>query len=73
MSEYSSVSRQTNFDVQDDISTIFNTRAVAEELAKERGRFPEGTEKSDFDLKTLKKKADLGRPDFAGKGDKRFW
>ena len=48
-------------------------RAIAEELAEERGGFPEGSNKSDFDLKTLKKKADLGRPDFAGKGDKSFW
>ena len=48
-------------------------RAIAEELAEERGGFPEGSNKSDYDLKTLKKKADLGRPDFAGKGDKSFW
>jgi len=51
----------------------YHIRAIAEELAEERGGFPEGSEKSDFDLKTLKKKADLGRPDFAGKGDKSFW
>ena len=51
----------------------FDLRAIAEELAEERGGFPEGSDKSDFDLKTLKKKADLGRPDFAGKGDKSFW
>ena len=51
----------------------FGIRAIAEELAEERGAFPEGSDKSDFELKTLKKKADLGRPDFAGKGDKSFW
>ena len=52
--------------------TLFN-RAMAEELAEERGGYPEGSDKSDYTLKTLKKKADLGRPDFAGKGDKSFW
>ena len=52
--------------------TFFN-RAIAEELAEERGGYPEGSDKSDYTLKTLKKKADLGRPDFAGKGDKSFW
>ena len=57
----------------DALQPRFATRAVAEELAEERGRLPEGSQKSDFDLKTLKKKADLGRPDFAGKGDKSFW
>jgi len=51
----------------------YHIRAIAEELAEERGGLPEGSDKSDFDLKTLKKKADLGRPDFAGKGDKSFW
>ena len=55
------------------ISPSFVCRAIAEELAEERGGFPEGSDKSDHDLKTLKKKADLGRPDFAGKGDKSFW
>ena len=55
------------------ISPSFVCRAIAEELAEERGGFPEGSNKSDHDLKTLKKKADLGRPDFAGKGDKSFW
>ena len=54
-------------------SFSFGFRAIAEELAEERGGFPEGSNKSDHDLKTLKKKADLGRPDFAGKGDKSFW
>ena len=55
------------------MSHFCHLRAIAEELAEERGGFPEGSDKSDFDLKTLKKKADLGRPDFAGKGDKSFW
>ena len=55
------------------ILPTFGIRAIAEELAEERGGLPEGSDKSDFDLKTLKKKADLGRPDFAGKGDKSFW
>ena len=57
----------------DALQPHFATRAVAEELAEERVRLPEGSQKSDSDLKTLKKKADLGRPDFAGKGDKSFW
>merc|ERR1712130_1047863 len=59
-------------DTLDRISSTYGTRAIAEELAEERGGLPEGSDKSDFDLKTLKKKADLGRPDFAGKGDKSF-
>ena len=40
-------------------------RAIAEELVEERKGFPEGTHKSDHDLSTMKKKADLGRPDYA--------
>ena len=61
---------------------------MAEELREERGALPEGSIKSDHDLATLKvtvtmtmtmtmttlqAKADLGREDFAGKGDKEFW
>ena len=45
----------------------YHIRAIAEELAEERKGFPEGTDKSDHDLSTMKKKADLGRPDFAFK------
>lgn len=51
----------------------YHIRAMAEELAKERGRMPEGSDKSDHDLATLQQKADLGRPDFKGKGEKKFW
>jgi len=51
----------------------YHIRAIAEELAKERGGLPEGSEKSDHDLRCLKKKADLGRPDFAYKGNAEFW
>ena len=43
----------------------YHIRAMAEELAEERGGLPEGSKKSDHDLSTLKKKAELGRPDFA--------
>ena len=66
-----SISHPTNTLVR--VLPNFGFRAIAEELAEERGGFPEGSNKSDYDLKTLKKKADLGRPDFAGKGDKSFW
>ena len=66
-----SISHSTN--TLDRVWPNFGFRAIAEELAEERGGFPEGSNKSDYDLKTLKKKADLGRPDFAGKGDKSFW
>ena len=55
------------------LTRTFSNRAIAEELAEERGGYPEGSDKSDYTLKTLRKKADLGRPDFAGKGDKSFW
>jgi len=51
----------------------YHIRAMAEELAEERGGLPVGSDKSDHDLKTLKKKAELGRPDFALKGSKQFW
>jgi betaine-homocysteine S-methyltransferase len=51
----------------------YHIRAMAEELAEEKGGLPEGSDKSDHDLSTLKKKADLGRPDFALKGSKQFW
>jgi len=51
----------------------YHIRAMAEELAQERKGFPEGTDKSDHDLSTMKKKADLGRPDYAMKGSKQFW
>ena len=45
----------------------YHIRAMAEELAEERGGFPEGSDKSDHDLRTMKRKADLGRPDYAMK------
>ena len=70
---YQARGQKYSSDTLDRISSTFGTRAIAEELAEERGGLPEGSDKSDFDLKTLKKKADLGRPDFAGKGDKSFW
>ena len=58
---------------QDLVFTSIAFRAIAEELSEERGRLPEGSDKSDRDLRTLKMKADMGRPDFAGKGEKKFW
>ena len=45
----------------------YHIRAIAEELANEKGGLPEGSDKSDRDLSVLKKKADLGRPDYAEK------
>jgi hypothetical protein len=33
----------------------YHIRAIAEELAPERGRLPEGSDKSDYDLATMKK------------------
>ena len=45
----------------------YHIRAIAEELAKERKRLPEGSDKSDYDLSTMKTKADIGRTDFANK------
>ena len=45
----------------------YHIRAIAEELAKERKRLPEGSDKSDHDLSTMKTKADIGRTDFANK------
>ena len=45
----------------------YHIRAISEELAEEKGGLPEGSDKSDHDLSVLKKKADLGRPDFANK------
>ena len=45
----------------------YHIRAIAEELAEERGGCPEGPYKSDHDLSTMKRKADLGRPDYAMK------
>ena len=45
----------------------YHIRAMAEELEEERGGFPEGSDKSDHDLSTMKKKADRGRPDYAMK------
>ena len=41
-------------------------RAMAEELAEERGRFPIGSEKSDYDFNAFKKKAEE-RPDEFGR------
>ena len=43
----------------------YHIRAIAEELAKERKRLPEGSDKSDHDLSTMKTKADIWRTDFA--------
>merc|ERR1719318_2172591 len=51
----------------------YHIRAMAEELAVERGRLPEASKKSDHDLSTLKKKADLGRSDYDNKGSKEYW
>ncbi|XP_023327836.1 betaine--homocysteine S-methyltransferase 1 isoform X2 [Eurytemora carolleeae] len=48
-------------------------RAMAEELAVERGGLPEGSRKSDHDLSTLKKKGDMGRDEFKMKGSKEYW
>ena len=45
----------------------YHIRAIAEELAEERKCLPKGSEKSDYDLSTMKKKADLGRTDFIKK------
>ena len=45
----------------------YHIRAMAEELSEEIGGFPEGSDKTDQDLPTMKKKADLGRPDYAKK------
>ena len=45
----------------------YHIRAVAEELCEERGKLPEGSDKCDYDLSTLKTQADLGRSDFANK------
>ena len=45
----------------------YHIRAIAEELAKEKGGLPEGSDKSDHDLSVLKKKSDLGRTDFSNK------
>ena len=41
-------------------------RAMVEELAAERGGFPAGSEKSDYDFSAFKKKAE-GRPDEFGR------
>ena len=41
-------------------------RAMAEELAKERGRLPEGSDKSDYEFSVLKSKA-VGRPEEFGR------
>ena len=43
----------------------YHIRAMAEELSAEREGYPLASAKSDYDLSTLKKKADLGRPDYA--------
>ena len=34
----------------------YHIRAIAEELAEERNRFPEGNDKSDHELSTMEKK-----------------
>jgi len=51
----------------------YHIRAMAEELAEERGGLPEGSDKSDHDLSSHRRKAELGRPEFANKGSKDFW
>lgn len=51
----------------------YHIRAMAEELSKERNSIPKASRKSDLDLSVLKKKEDLGRPEFKGKGSKDFW
>jgi len=48
-------------------------RAIAEELAPERGGRPEGSCKSDYDLSILKRKGELGRKVFLKKGSKEYW
>ena len=40
----------------------YHIRAIAEELAQEKGGFPTGSEKSDFDFSTRKRKDDMGCP-----------
>lgn len=37
------------------IAKTITTRAVAEELSKERGKLPEGSDKSDYDLAHMKR------------------
>lgn len=51
----------------------YHIRAIAEELAEERGKLPEGSRQSDHDLSVHRKKGELGRPEFADKGSKEFW
>lgn len=43
----------------------YHIRAIAEELAPERGRLPEGSDKSDYDLATMKKICES----YSGKAD----
>lgn len=51
----------------------YHVRAMAEELAKERGNLPEGSDKSDHDLSNHRKKEEAGREEYKGKGCKEFW
>ena len=37
------------------IKMAMTTRAIAEELSKERGKLPEGSDKSDYDLAHMKR------------------
>jgi len=52
----------------------YHIRAMAEELAKERGKMAESSDKSDHDLKIHAqheiKRSDIG---YTGKGSKEFW
>jgi len=50
----------------------YHIRAMAEELAKERGRLPESSTKSDIDFTYIGGMA-KERPEFAGKGNKEYW
>ena len=45
----------------------YHIRAMAEELSTEKGCYPLASAKTDLDLSTLKKKADLGRSDYERK------
>jgi len=51
----------------------YHIRAIAEELASERGRMPQASRKSDYDLSVLKKKGDMGRKEFQKKGSIEYW
>jgi len=51
----------------------YHIRAIAEELAKEKGGFPAGSDKSDFDFSTRKRKEDIGGPTNAARATKQYW